>query len=224
MDVDEFLPTRIRRRLKIVTRRAGLVDDAISTPVLRVRPARPTDRPPFTLLDNRGSAVWSMCYRAHRTVGQHSRTRRVRRSGHPRPPDHGLRTHSHPPRARAGARPISDLRRPPERAGSATGRGLQGPAVSVDTACSSSLVAIHQARQALRLRRMRPRARGRSQRPADTEHDDRLLAVSDAGTQTASARRSDAAAERLCARRGLRRHRDQAVSGTRSVTATGSAP
>ena len=101
--------------------------------------------------------------------------------------------------------------------------GLQGPSVAVDTACSSSLVAIHQACQALRLGEcdlalagganvlltpatmitFSQRAHARARRPVQDIRRGR---------------------GRLRAGRGLRRHRHQAPRGRDSQTVTAFAP
>ncbi|WP_319436005.1 type I polyketide synthase [Mycobacterium sp. RTGN5] len=149
-DVDEFFDPDPDAPGKIVTRRAGFVDDAtgFDAPFFGVsaREANVMDPQHRLLLETAWHAV------------EHSGTAPTALANTRTGVFVGLATHDFLGMA-------SDALTYPEieaylaigtSSAAAAGRisyrlGLQGPAVTVDTACSSSLVAIHQACQALRL-------------------------------------------------------------------------
>ncbi|WP_445168118.1 type I polyketide synthase [Mycolicibacterium sp. Dal123E01] len=149
-DVDEFFDPDPDAPGKIVTRRAGFVDDAtgFDAPFFGVsaREANVMDPQHRLLLETAWQAV------------EHSGTAPTSLANTRTGVFVGLATHDFLGMA-------SDALTFPEieaylaigtSSAAAAGRisyrlGLQGPAVTVDTACSSSLVAIHQACQALRL-------------------------------------------------------------------------
>ncbi|WP_179466979.1 type I polyketide synthase [Mycolicibacterium vinylchloridicum] len=149
-DVDEFFDPDPDAPGKIVTRRAGFIDDAtgFDAPFFGVsaREAKVMDPQHRLLLETAWQAV------------EHSGTAPTSLANTRTGVFIGLATHDFLGMA-------SDALTYPEieaylaigtSSAAAAGRisyrlGLQGPAVTVDTACSSSLVAIHQACQALRL-------------------------------------------------------------------------
>lgn len=149
-DVDEFFDTDPDAPGKVVTRRAGFVDDAtgFDAPFFGVSPreVRLMDPQHRLLLETAWHAV------------EHSGTAPTALAGTNTGVFVGMSTHDYLGMA------SDELTYPEIEAymaigtshAAAAGRisyrlGLQGPAVAVDTACSSSLVAIHQACQALRL-------------------------------------------------------------------------
>ncbi|MCH9731294.1 MAG: SDR family NAD(P)-dependent oxidoreductase, partial [Actinomycetia bacterium] len=149
-DVDEFFDPEPGAAGKVVTRRAGFVDDATGFDApffgMSTREAR--------LMDPQHRLLLEMAWRAV----EHSGTAPSALANTNTGVFVGLATHDYLGMA-------SGLLTYPEieaylaigtSNAAAAGRisyrlGLQGPAVAVDTACSSSLVAIHQACQALRL-------------------------------------------------------------------------
>src|ERR1700738_1508802 len=149
-DVDEFFDPEPGASGKVVTRRAGLVDDVtgFDAPFLGMstRETRFMDPQHRLLLETAWRAV------------EHSGTAPSALADTNTGVFVGLATHDYLAMA------ADELDYPEIEAylaigtsnAAAAGRisyrlGLQGPAVAVDTACSSSLVAIHQACQALRL-------------------------------------------------------------------------
>ncbi|CAM5707027.1 type I polyketide synthase [Mycolicibacterium aubagnense] len=149
-DVDEFFDADPDVRGKIITRRAGFIDDAVGfdAPFFGVstREAKMMDPQQRLLLETAWRAV------------EHSGTAPSALANTKTGVFIGLATHDYLGMA------SSELTYPEIEAymaigtsgAAAAGRisyrlGLQGPAVTVDTACSSSLVAIHQACQALQL-------------------------------------------------------------------------
>ncbi|KUI44755.1 polyketide synthase [Mycobacterium sp. GA-1199] len=149
-DADEFFDTDPDAPGKVVTRRAGFVDDAtgFDAPFFGVSPreVRLMDPQHRLLLETAWHAV------------EHSGTAPTALAGTNTGVFVGMSTHDYLGMA------SDELTYPEIEAymaigtshAAAAGRisyrlGLQGPAVAVDTACSSSLVAIHQACQALRL-------------------------------------------------------------------------
>lgn len=149
-DVDEFFDADPDTPGKVVTRRAGFVDDAtgFDAPFFGVSPreVRLMDPQHRLLLETAWHAV------------EHSGTAPSALAGTNTGVFVGMSTHDYLGMA------SDELTYPEIEAymaigtshAAAAGRisyrlGLQGPAVAVDTACSSSLVAIHQACQALRL-------------------------------------------------------------------------
>lgn len=149
-DVDEFFDPEPGAPGKVVTRRAGFVDDVTGFDApffgMSTREVRLMDPQHRILLETAWRAV------------EHSGTAPTDLAGSNTGVFVGLATHDYLGMA-------SDALTYPEieaylaigtSNAAAAGRisyrlGLQGPAVAVDTACSSSLVAIHQACQALRL-------------------------------------------------------------------------
>ncbi|MDR3662956.1 MAG: SDR family NAD(P)-dependent oxidoreductase [Mycobacterium sp.] len=149
-DVDEFFDADPDARGKIVTRRAGFIDDAVGfdAPFFGVstREAK--------MMDPQQRLLLEMAWRAVEHAGTAPSALASTKTG----VFVGLATHDYLGMASA------ELTYPEIEAymaigtsgAAAAGRisyrlGLQGPAVTVDTACSSSLVAIHQACQALQL-------------------------------------------------------------------------
>ncbi len=149
-DVDEFFDPEPGASGKVVTRRAGLVDDVTGFDApffgMSAREARWMDPQHRLLLETAWRAV------------EHSGTAPSALADTNTGVFVGLSTHDYLGMA------SDELDYPEIEAylaigtsnAAAAGRisyrlGLQGPAVAVDTACSSSLVAIHQACQALRL-------------------------------------------------------------------------
>jgi acyl transferase domain-containing protein/NADPH:quinone reductase-like Zn-dependent oxidoreductase/acyl carrier protein len=149
-DVDEFFDPEPGASGKVVTRRAGLVDDVTGFDApffgISAREARWVDPQHRLLLETAWRAV------------EHSGTAPSALADTNTGVFVGLSTHDYLGMA------SDELAYPEIEAylaigtsnAAAAGRisyrlGLQGPAVAVDTACSSSLVAIHQACQALRL-------------------------------------------------------------------------
>jgi acyl transferase domain-containing protein/NADPH:quinone reductase-like Zn-dependent oxidoreductase/acyl carrier protein len=149
-DVDEFFDPEPGASGKVVTRRAGLVDDVTGFDApffgMSAREARWMDPQHRLLLETAWRAV------------EHSGTAPSALADTNTGVFVGLSTHDYLGMA------SDELAYPEIEAylaigtsnAAAAGRisyrlGLQGPAVAVDTACSSSLVAIHQACQALRL-------------------------------------------------------------------------
>jgi acyl transferase domain-containing protein/D-arabinose 1-dehydrogenase-like Zn-dependent alcohol dehydrogenase/acyl carrier protein len=149
-DVDEFFDPEPGASGKVVTRRAGLVDDVTGFDApffgISAREARWMDPQHRLLLETAWRAV------------EHSGTAPSALADTNTGVFVGLSTHDYLGMA------SDELAYPEIEAylaigtsnAAAAGRisyrlGLQGPAVAVDTACSSSLVAIHQACQALRL-------------------------------------------------------------------------
>ena len=149
-DVDEFFDAEPGTPGKVVTRRAGFVDDATGFDApffgMSTREVRLMDPQHRLLLETAWSAV------------EHSGIAPTSLAGSNTGVFVGLATHDYLGMA------SDELTYPEIEAymaigtsnAAAAGRisfrlGLQGPAVAVDTACSSSLVAIHQACQALRL-------------------------------------------------------------------------
>ncbi|MGX9791779.1 type I polyketide synthase [Mycobacterium sp. MMS18-G62] len=149
-DVDEFFDPEPGVPGKVVTRRAGFVDDVTGFDApffgMSTREVR--------LMDPQHRLLLEMAWRAV----EHSGTAPTALAGTNTGVFVGLATHDYLGMA-------SDELTYPEieaymaigtSSAAAAGRisyrlGLQGPAIAVDTACSSSLVAIHQACQALRL-------------------------------------------------------------------------
>ena len=149
-DVDEFFDPEPGTPGKVVTRRAGFVDDVTGFDApffgMSTREARMLDPQHRLLLETAWRAV------------EHSGTAPSALAGTNTGVFVGLATHDYLGMA------SDELTYPEIEAymaigtsnAAAAGRisyrlGLQGPAVAVDTACSSSLVAIHQACQALQL-------------------------------------------------------------------------
>jgi acyl transferase domain-containing protein/acyl carrier protein len=149
-DVDEFYDPEPGAPGKVVTRRAGFVDDATGFDApffsMSTREARMLDPQHRLLLETAWRAV------------EHAGTAPSALAGTNTGVFVGLATHDYLGMA------SDELTYPEIEAymaigtsnAAAAGRisyrlGLQGPAVAVDTACSSSLVAIHQACQALQL-------------------------------------------------------------------------
>src|ERR1044071_3239071 len=149
-DVDEFFDPEPGAPGKVVTRRAGFVDDVTGFDApffgMSTREVRLMDPQHRLLLETAWRAV------------EHSGTAPSALAGTNTGVFIGLATHDYLGMA------SDELTYPEIEAymaigtsnAAAAGRisyrlGLQGPAVAVDTACSSSLVAIHQACQALRL-------------------------------------------------------------------------
>ena len=149
-DVDEFFDAEPGTPGKVVTRRAGFVDDATGFDApffgMSTREVRLMDPQHRLLLETAWRAV------------EHSGIAPTSLAGSNTGVFVGLATHDYLGMA------SDELTYPEIEAymaigtsnAAAAGRisfrlGLQGPAVAVDTACSSSLVAIHQACQALRL-------------------------------------------------------------------------
>ena len=149
-DVDEFFDPEPDAPGKVVTRRAGFVDDVTGFDApffgMSTREARLMDPQHRLLLETAWHAV------------EHSGTAPTTLANTSTGVFVGLATHDYLGMA------SDELTYPEIEAylavgtsnAAAAGRisyrlGLQGPAVTVDTACSSSLVAIHQACQALRL-------------------------------------------------------------------------
>ncbi|WP_193044881.1 type I polyketide synthase [Mycolicibacterium baixiangningiae] len=149
-DVDEFFDEEPGAPGKVVTRRAGFVDDVTGFDApffgMSTREVRLMDPQHRLLLETAWRAV------------EHSGTAPTALAGTNTGVFVGLATHDYLGMA------SDELTYPEIEAymaigtsnAAAAGRisyrlGLQGPAVAVDTACSSSLVAIHQACQALRL-------------------------------------------------------------------------
>ncbi|MDH6243369.1 type I polyketide synthase [Mycobacterium sp. OTB74] len=149
-NVDEFFDSDPDARGKIVTRRAGFIDDATGFDAaffgVSTREAK--------MLDPQQRLLLEMAWRAVEHSGTAPSALANTRTG----VFVGLATHDYLGMA------SSELTYPEieaymaigTSAAAAAGRisyrlGLQGPAVTVDTACSSSLVAIHQACQALQL-------------------------------------------------------------------------
>lgn len=149
-DVDEFFDSEPGAPGKVVTRRAGFVDDVTGFDAsffgISTREARLLDPQHRLLLETAWRAV------------EHSGTAPTALANTNTGVFVGLATHDYLGMASA------ELAYPEIEAymaigtsnAAAAGRisyrlGLQGPSVAVDTACSSSLVAIHQACQALRL-------------------------------------------------------------------------
>ena len=149
-DVDEFFDAQPGAPGKVVTRRAGFVDDVTGFDApffgMSTREARMLDPQHRLLLETAWRAV------------EHSGTAPSALAGTNTGVFVGLATHDYLGMA------SDELTYPEIEAymaigtsnAAAAGRisyrlGLQGPAVAVDTACSSSLVAIHQACQALQL-------------------------------------------------------------------------
>jgi acyl transferase domain-containing protein/NADPH:quinone reductase-like Zn-dependent oxidoreductase/acyl carrier protein len=149
-DVDEFFDPEPGTPGKVVTRRAGFVDDATGFDApffgMSTREVRMMDPQHRLLLETAWRAV------------EHSGTAPSALAGTNTGVFVGLATHDYLGMA------SDELTYPEIEAymaigtsnAAAAGRisyrlGLQGPAVAVDTACSSSLVAIHQACQALQL-------------------------------------------------------------------------
>ena len=170
-DVDEFFDPEPGAPGKVVTRRAGFVDDVTGFDApffgMSTREVRLMDPQHRLLLETAWHAV------------EHSGTAPTALANTNTGVFVGLATHDYLGMA------SGELTYPEIEAymaigtsnAAAAGRisyrlGLQGPSVAVDTACSSSLVAIHQACQALQLGRMRPRAGRRRERPAHPgDHD-----------------------------------------------------
>lgn len=149
-DADEFFDPEPGVPGKIVTRRAGFVDDVTGFDApffgMATREVRLMDPQHRILLETAWRAV------EHAGIAPsslaESNTGVFVGLGHPRLPGHAVRRAD--PRRDRGLHAIGTSN------AAAAGRisyrlGLQGPSVAVDTACSSSLVAIHQACQALRL-------------------------------------------------------------------------
>ena len=149
-DVDEFFDPEPGVPGKVVTRRAGFVDDVTGFDApffgMSTREVRMMDPQHRLLLETTWRAV------------EHSGTAPSALAGTSTGVFVGLATHDYLGMA------SDELTYPEIEAymaigtsnAAAAGRisyrlGLQGPAIAVDTACSSSLVAIHQACQALRL-------------------------------------------------------------------------
>lgn len=149
-DVDEFFDADPDARGKIITRRAGFLDDAVGfdAPFFGVstREAK--------MMDPQQRLLLEMAWRAV----EHSGTAPSALANTQTGVFIGLATHDYLGMA------SGELTYPEIEAymaigtsgAAAAGRisyrlGLQGPAVTVDTACSSSLVAVHQACQALQL-------------------------------------------------------------------------
>lgn len=149
-DVDEFFDPDFDAPGKVVTRRAGFVDDATGFDApffgMSTREARLLDPQHRLLLETAWQAV------------EHSGTAPTALANTNTGVFVGLATHDYLGMASAELTypEIEAYMAIGTSASAAAGRisyrlGLQGPAVAVDTACSSSLVAIHQACQALRL-------------------------------------------------------------------------
>ncbi|MHA7699481.1 type I polyketide synthase [Mycobacterium sp. ML4] len=149
-DVEEFFDPDPDAPGKVVTRRAGFVDDVVGfdAPFFGVsaREARLMDPQHRLLLETAWRAV------------EHSGTAPTSLAGSNTGVFIGLSTHDYLGMAsdELSYAEIEAYMAIGTAAAAAAGRisyrlGLQGPAVTVDTACSSSLVAIHQACQALRL-------------------------------------------------------------------------
>ncbi|MGE2721272.1 type I polyketide synthase [Mycolicibacterium celeriflavum] len=149
-DVEEFFDVDPDTPGKIVTRRAGFVDDAtgFDAPFFGVSPRE------VMLMDPQHRLLLETAWHAV----EHSGTAPTALAGTNTGVFVGMSTHDYLGMA------SDELTYPEIEAymaigtshAAAAGRisyrlGLQGPAVAVDTACSSSLVAIHQACQALRL-------------------------------------------------------------------------
>lgn len=149
-DLDEFFDADASTPGKVVTRRAGFVDDAVGFDApffgISAREARLMDPQHRLLLETSWQAV------------EHSGTAPTALANTRTGVFIGLSTHDYLAMA------SSELTYPEVEAYLAIGTsgaagagrisyrlGLHGPAVTVDTACSSSLVAIHQACQALLL-------------------------------------------------------------------------
>ena len=149
-DVEEFFDSDPEAPGKIVTRRAGFIDDVagFDAPFFGVS-AREVE-----MMDPQHRLLLETAWQALEHSGTAPMSLANTRTG----VYMGLSTHDY-------LAMISDELDYPEieaylaigtAAAAAAGRisyrlGLQGPAITVDTACSSSLVAIHQACQALRL-------------------------------------------------------------------------
>ena len=149
-DVDEFFDADPDARGKIITRRAGFLDDAVGfdAPFFGVstREAK--------MMDPQQRLLLEMAWRAV----EHSGTAPSALANTQTGVFIGLATHDYLGMASAElAYPDIEAYMAIGTSGAAAaGRisyrlGLQGPAVTVDTACSSSLVAVHQACQALQL-------------------------------------------------------------------------
>ena len=221
-DVDEFFDPEPGAPGKVVTRRAGFVDDVTGFDApffgMSTREVRLMDPQHRLLLETAWRAV------------EHSGTAPTALANTNTGVFVGLATHDYLGMA------SDELTYPEIEAymaigtsnAAAAGRisyrlGLQGPAVAVDTACSSSLVAIHQACQALRLGECDLALAGGANvllTPGDHDH---LLQCAHARARrpVQDIRRGR---RRLCARRGLRRDRHQAARGRDSQTVTGFGP
>ena len=149
-DVDEFFDPEPGAPGKVVTRRAGFVDDVTGFDApffgMSTREVRMMDPQHRLLLETAWRAV------------EHSGTAPSALAGTNTGVFVGLATHDYLGMASAGLTypEIEAYMAIGTSNAAAAGRisyrlGLQGPAVAVDTACSSSLVAIHQACQALQL-------------------------------------------------------------------------
>jgi acyl transferase domain-containing protein/acyl carrier protein len=149
-DVDEFFDSEPGAPGKIVTRRAGFVDDVTGFDApffgMSTREVRMLDPQHRILLETAWRAV------------EHSGTAPTALANTNTGVFIGLATHDYLGMASAelSYAEIEAYMASGTSGSAAAGRisyrlGLQGPAVAVDTACSSSLVAIHQACQALRL-------------------------------------------------------------------------
>src|SRR6201994_4012773 len=149
-DVDEFFDADPAAPGKVVTRRAGFVDDVTGFDApffgMSTREVRMLDPQHRLLLETAWRAV------------EHSGTAPTALAGTNTGVYVGLATHDYLGMAsdELTYAEIEAYMAVGTSNAAAAGRisyrlGLQGPAVAVDTACSSSLVAIHQACQALRL-------------------------------------------------------------------------
>ena len=149
-DVEEFFDPDPDAPGKIVTRRAGFIDDiaGFDGPFFGVSTRE------ATLMDPQHRLLLETAWRAV----EHSGTAPTDLAGTRTGVFMGLSTHDYLGMLSEGLRyaDIEAYLGIGTAAAAGAGRisyrlGLQGPAITVDTACSSSLVAIHQACQALRL-------------------------------------------------------------------------
>ena len=134
---------------KVVTRRAGFVDDVLGFDApffgMSAREVRLMDPQHRLLLETAWRAV-EHSGTAPTALAEHQH-RRFRRFVDPRLSGNGIRRADLPrDRGLFGHRDVECCGSGPDQPSA----GAAGPAVAVDTACSSSLVAIHQACQALR--------------------------------------------------------------------------